>query len=343
MLNIDSISYSYGQQLALDKVSFECAEGAITCLIGPSGCGKTTALRLIAGLIQPQAGSIALDGSDLANAEQMTAPENRPVGLVFQEGALFPHMSVADNVAFGLTSGESESRVQELLQQVGLEDFADRFPDSLSGGQRQRVALARAIAPRPKVLLFDEPYANIDVQRRRSLRDDARRMIREHNMIGVFVTHDPDEVMALADHVVVLNQGRVEQQGNPQSLYDNPATRRVAELFGDSESFAATLTAEGLQTPFGLWSRNCLRDSSAADGSVAAVVRPDHLSIVSAENGLVVDEVRAIGNAHDVILRSEVDSAQIRVRLVRDGQAGLRVGDRVRVEPSASSVFTTPA
>lgn len=329
--------------MALRDVTFECAEGEITCLIGPSGCGKTTLLRLVAGLIQPHSGSIELEGNALASPEQMMSPEKRPVGLVFQEGALFPHMTVAQNVGFGLRSEERKTRVPELLEQVGLQDYAGRYPDSLSGGQRQRVALIRAIAPGPKVLLFDEPYANLDVQRRRSLREDARRMIRDNQMIGIFVTHDPDEVMAIADHVVVLDQGLVEQRGLPQDLYDAPQTLRVAELFGDSQTLSATLSKDGLQTPFGLWSRDCLANSDVEDGAVSAVIRADQLELRAADDGLAINEVRAAGGADDIWLRSPDSELRLRLRLAGGVRSNFATGDVVIVEPLSGSVFTAPA
>jgi len=185
MLVIDKVSHRFNDNAVLNDISLQCDSGKITCLIGPSGCGKTTLLRLVAGLLTLQSGQITLDGEALASASLRLPPERRSVGMVFQEGALFPHMTVADNIAFGLPKKGAYENALQWLGRVGLPDFAHRYPESLSGGQRQRVALARALAPEPRVLLFDEPYANLDVPFRRALREDARQIIRQTDSIGV--------------------------------------------------------------------------------------------------------------------------------------------------------------
>ena len=222
MLVIDKVSHRFNESAVLDDISLQCDSGKITCLIGPSGCGKTTLLRLVAGLLTLQSGQITLDGESLASPSLLLPPEERSVGMVFQEGALFPHMTVADNIAFGLPKKGAYENALQWLSRVGLPDFADRYPESLSGGQRQRVALARALAPEPRVLLFDEPYANLDVPFRRALREDARQIIRQTDSIGLLVTHDPDEVLTVADHVVVLDSGGIVDVGPPKDYSTHP-------------------------------------------------------------------------------------------------------------------------
>ncbi len=339
MLIIDHVSHNYDRQCALADVSFNCAGGLITCLIGPSGCGKTTLLRLTAGLLELQSGSIDLDGKRLAGPDGGLPPEQRPVGMVFQEGALFPHMTVAGNVGFGLSGDGRDARVSELLEQVDLAGFADRYPDSLSGGQRQRVALARALAPAPRALLFDEPYANLDVQRRRSLREDARRMIRDTGTVGVFVTHDPEEVMAIADHVVVLDHGRIVQQGEPQSLYDAPESLYVAQLFGDSQTLAGTLDERGLTTPFGTWDRECLVDPGVADGAVTVVLHPHRLSLEPATNGARIQEIRPAGARDRLMVQGSLPDSRLVIERPRKPGASPDVGAFVRIQPDAGTVF----
>ncbi|MEM7707318.1 MAG: ABC transporter ATP-binding protein [Pseudomonadota bacterium] len=336
MLKFEQVSHDYGGQPALRDVSFAAEAGSITCLIGPSGCGKTTLLRLAAGLMPLQAGEISLHGEVLSRPARQVSPEARPVGLVFQEGALFPHLTVARNVGFGL-SGEQPERVETLLADVGLAGLGERYPHTLSGGQRQRVALARALAPQPQALLFDEPYANLDIHRRRQLREQARLLIRDSQAVGVFVTHDPEEVMALADQVVVLNLGQVVQQGSPRELYDAPATLAVARLFGQAQSFVGELSGPTLRTPFGVWPRACLENGDLPDGPLELVVRPDCLAVSAAEQGLTVTEIRT-ADSDDMLLVAESDSnKKLYVRQARPHR--FHVHAAVTVLPQNSSVF----
>ena len=348
MLTFDSIHYAFDAEPVLRGVSFSAAAGEITCLIGPSGCGKTTLLRLAAGLLDAQAGEIRLDGDVLCKPGFNLPPEDRPVGLVFQEGALFPHLTVAGNVGVGLTGAGREARVQALLALVGLADFGRRYPHTLSGGQRQRVALARALAPSPRALLFDEPYANLDSELRRALREEARRMVRSSGTIGIFITHDPEDVTALADRVVVLTAGEVVQVGTPRELYDHPETSGVVRLFGQAQRVIAELAGDRLKTRFGSWPTTCLyrrpthSPSNGPAGSPAAVelnVRPDGLILAPDEAGLPVAEIRVAG-ADDLIGVAAADGTLLFVRQSRPH--GFEPGGRVRVTPRRSSVFAVP-
>jgi sulfate transport system ATP-binding protein len=227
------ISKRFGDFTALDDVSLEVESGSLTALLGPSGSGKSTLLRVIAGLEQPDSGEIVISGEDATEK----APQNRGVGFVFQHYAAFKHMTVRDNVAFGLTirkrpKDEIKARVAELLELVQLQPFAHRYPAQLSGGQRQRMALARALAVEPKVLLLDEPFGALDARVRAELRAWLRRLHDEVHVTTVFVTHDQEEAMEVADQIAVMNKGRIEQVGGPRDLYEQPATEFVMSFIG---------------------------------------------------------------------------------------------------------------
>ncbi|MGG6293857.1 ABC transporter ATP-binding protein [Leptolyngbya sp. AN02str] len=218
---------------AVHQVSLTLVEGDVLALLGPSGCGKTTLLRMIAGFEQPQHGTIELAGQTVACEGRMVPPERRSVGMVFQDFALFPHLTVGQNIAFGLQQVDPKTqrdRVKEAIALVGLQGLEQRFPHELSGGQQQRVALARALAPRPALLLLDEPLSNLDVQVRLYLRQEVREILKATGTSAIFVTHDQEEAMAIADYIAVMRQGSLEQQGTPEEIYQQPRSRFVAEF-----------------------------------------------------------------------------------------------------------------
>ena len=217
----------------LQEVSLHVEPGAMVCLLGPSGCGKTTLLRLVAGFETPDAGEIHLGGQRVSRPGYVVAPENRQIGMVFQDYALFPHMTVAQNIVFGLfrrPPAHRRRRLADLLQLVGLEDMAPRYPHELSGGQQQRVALARALAPGPQLLLLDEPFSNLDVNLRRQLRQEMQDVLRRTDMTTILVTHDQEEALSLADTLAILDRGRVVQADTPEAIVQRPSTRFVAEF-----------------------------------------------------------------------------------------------------------------
>ena len=230
---VENVSKKFGDFVALDNVSLEVPSGSLTALLGPSGGGKSTLLRVIAGLEEPDSGVVVLDGQDLT----VSPARERGVGFVFQHYAAFKHMTVRDNVAYGLKirkrpKDEIQARVKELLGLVHLDGFADRYPAQLSGGQRQRMALARALAVEPKVMLLDEPFGALDATVRKELRAWLRRLHDEVHVTTIFVTHDQEEAMEVAEQIVVLNQGRIEQEGAPRELYENPANEFVMSFVG---------------------------------------------------------------------------------------------------------------
>ena len=233
-IRVENLTKRFGRFLAVDDVSFEVPEGELVALLGPSGGGKSTVLRIIAGLEQPDSGHVHLDGTHVNHLP----PRERKVGFVFQHYALFRHMTVAENIGFGLkvrgvSSAERRKRVDELLSIMGLHGLGDRLPSGLSGGQRQRVALARSLAPRPRLLLLDEPFAAVDAKVREELRVWLRRMHDDVGVTSLFVTHDQDEAFALAERVLIINGGRLEQAGTPEEILEHPATEFVARFIGE--------------------------------------------------------------------------------------------------------------
>jgi sulfate/thiosulfate transport system ATP-binding protein len=337
------LSKRYGTFQAVDDVSFDVPAGQLVALLGPSGSGKSTILRIIAGLETAEQGSVELTGED-ATAIPI---QRRGVGFVFQHYALFRHMTIRDNIAFGLKvrklpKAEIRARVDELLNLVQLTGYATRYPSQLSGGQRQRVALARALAPRPKVLLLDEPFGALDAKVRDELRTWIRRLHDEVHVTSLFVTHDQQEAFEVADQVVVLNRGRIEQMGPPQDLYEQPATAFVTEFLGSvnvlrgQSNSGLGLVGGGLQVPTGL---------DENDGPISVYVRPHDLDLSHERNGgpgwpgrvLRVTPLGAFVRL-DVAL---ADGTDVRVELSRERYAALntRIGETLFVTPRDLKVF----
>ncbi len=256
-ITLDGVRKSYGPVTVVHELSLEIEPGSLFFLLGGSGCGKTTILRMVAGFLEPSAGRILFDGRDITGLPA----ERRECGMVFQSYALWPHLTVRDNVAFGLDvrgvkGHERARRVDEALAMVRMDRYADRKPNQLSGGQQQRVALARAIVFRPRVLLLDEPLSNLDAKLRVDMRHEIRRICRELSITTMYVTHDQDEALSLADHIVVMRDGRLVQQGRPRELYERPRTRFLAEFLGETNFVPATVVESGggvlaLETPLG--------------------------------------------------------------------------------------------
>ena len=266
-------------QVAVEHFSLTVERGEVMSLLGPSGCGKTTALRVVAGLEAPDRGEVWLNGRMVAGPGVWTAPEKRRVGLVFQDYALFPHLTVAKNVAFPLdewASARRRARVEEMLALVGLGGLGERYPHQLSGGQQQRVALARALAPEPAVVLLDEPFSNLDADSRGEMRRHVRDILKSLGATAVFVTHDQEEALFMGDRVAVMNRGRLEQVGTPEEVFGAPATRFVAEFLGIPCFLPAVVTPDGLQTELGMQRQELPAPPGAR---VDLLVRPDDLSL----------------------------------------------------------------
>jgi iron(III) transport system ATP-binding protein len=281
-LDVREISHAFGAKTVVDGVTLDVAPGEILCLLGPSGCGKTTTLRLIAGLERLQTGSIAINGELVAGEGVDMPPEKRGVSLLFQDFALFPHLTVTQNVTFGLghlSRDQRKARAEEVLEQVGMLGLAGRYPHELSGGEQQRVALARARAPRPRVMLLDEPFSNLDVRLRGQVRDIVLHVLRKSVASTLMVTHDPEEAMFMADKIAVMSAGRILQVDTPARLYSAPADGFVAGLFSELNRVTGTVRQGHVETPVGRLCTPHLGEGLNVD----VLIRPEAVRLGAAE------------------------------------------------------------
>jgi sulfate transport system ATP-binding protein len=345
---VRNLQKRFGDFVALDNVSLDFPAGELVALLGPSGCGKTTLLRVIAGLEYADAGSVVLNGEDVAEV----GARERQVGFVFQHYALFRHMTVFENVAFGLRVKPRKERppeavirekVHELLKLVQLDWLAQRFPSELSGGQRQRIALARALAVEPKVLLLDEPFGALDAKVRKELRSWLRRLHDDLHISTIFVTHDQEEALEVADRIVVLNRGHVEQVGSPQDVYDHPQTSFVYEFLGAANRLKGTVDAQGFVAQ---GAAKPIATEASFTGPAVAYVRPHDLTLFptasSHRDGIVVDVRRVVTlggsvrvdleGAEGNVLEAELDRETWRA-------LNLNIGDGVTAVPRVLRVF----
>ncbi|MEO0034945.1 MAG: sulfate/thiosulfate transporter [Pseudomonadota bacterium] len=351
MIELRAVSKWFGAFRALDAVSLRVAPGKLVALLGPSGSGKTTLLRILAGLDAPDSGSVWLDGTEATRL----AARDRGVGFVFQHYALFRHMTVADNIGFGLTvrrgrdkpaKAEIARRVAELLDLVQLSGLAGRYPNQLSGGQRQRVALARALAVEPRLLLLDEPFGALDAQVRKELRRWLRRLHDELGLTGVFVTHDQEEALEVADEVVVMNQGRIEQIGSPAAIYDSPASPFVYRFLGNVNALPCHLR-DGIAEVGGVRLAAELNGDGPVNGHAVAFVRPHDVALGPPSPGLpqaVVEQMAILGPVVRADLRLAGD-IPLEVELSREQQGllGLARGAAVGVTLRRARVFAGAA
>ena len=348
-LSFENIRHSYGADLILKDISLTAKKGEIVCLLGMSGSGKTTLLRLAAGLETLQHGTVRLGNTVLADANTSSPPEKRPIGMVFQDSALFPHMSVAKNIGFGLHGMEPREVgriITAQLLNVGLQGYEERFPHTLSGGEMQRVALARALAPAPEVMLLDEPFASVDVTRRRQLREDARHALKHSGAITLIVTHDPEEAMEIGDKIAVIEQGRLAQFGKPEDLFLHPQSALVAGMFGDAMVFEARFARGQADFVFGALSLSDTQHGMSKDSMGKVILRPDAISLRPAETGenspFVIEDLRFIGHywLANVVLRARPNAARLRVRLT--DAARFNLGMSVHIDFDSASAFAFP-
>lgn len=284
-LKFEDVGRRYGTKVALQGISFTIRAGEVMCLLGPSGCGKSTLLRLISGIDEPTSGRILMDGQEISGPDRFVPPETRGIGLVFQDYALFPHLSARDNVTFGIDSlprKEREKIASEALNRVGLSSYSDAFPDMLSGGEQQRVALARAVVPRPRVLLMDEPFSNLDKRMRDQVRDSTIALLRETGATAVIVTHDPEEAMRIADRIVLMRAGKVVQIGSAHDLYRNPVDLQAARFFCEINELNGVVNQHSVTTPVGIFDAGTLEQGAAA----AVCIRPQGIEILPAGQGI---------------------------------------------------------
>jgi len=293
-LSLEQMSHAYGEHKVFSGISVSVADGEIVCLLGPSGCGKTTLLRLAAGLEKVQAGTVTLSGDVVATQDRQLPPDKRGVGLMFQDFALFPHLSISDNVAFGLSdksTSDREARVEEVLQQVNMFERRNDYPHQLSGGQQQRVALARALAPKPAVMLLDEPFSGLDQNMRISIREETLGVLKASNVATLLVTHNPEEAMFMADRILVMGPGgKILQEGSPNNIYAAPAHPFVASFFGQVNQFEGMAKNGVVDTPLGP-----VPVSGCEDGcQVDVVIRPHGIRLsTEGEEGVPVEILNA--------------------------------------------------
>ncbi len=324
-LTVRNLSKRFDGTPVVSELSIDVRPGELLSLLGPSGCGKTTTLRLIAGFERAESGSIRIDGGLVAGDRTFVEPERRRVGMVFQEYALFPHLSVARNIGFGLPRGrERSARVEEMLALVGLDGFGDRYPSDLSGGQQQRVAVARALAPGPAILLLDEPFSNLDQALRVQLRDEIRRILRAANATAVLVTHDQDEALSISDRVGVMIDGRLRQVAAPIEVHHHPADREVAEFVGDAQFLPGRADGRTVVTALGP-----LPLHRPAAGEVDVLIRPEMIRIHD----------DAAEGARGTMLESRFQGRDqiLSITLVNDTLVTVRASSYIRI-PAGSAV-----
>ncbi|HZY66162.1 MAG TPA: ABC transporter ATP-binding protein [Rubrobacteraceae bacterium] len=323
MVRLSGVSKSYGPVAAVQDVHLDLEPGKILALLGPSGCGKTTTLRLLAGFEHPDAGEVEIGGKTVAGKRAFVPPEKRKVGMVFQDYALFPHLTVEQNIAYGLQrSGKRKGRVAEVLGLAHLDGLGGRMPHELSGGQQQRVALARALAPEPAVVLLDEPFSNLDATLRARVRSEMREILRDAGVTAIFVTHDQEEALSIADEVAVMIDGRVLQKAPPEDLYLYPATREVAEFVGEANFIPGTAENGRVRCVLG-----DIPALETVDGAVEVMLRPESLLLRALPDG----EATVVGRefyGHDQLVELRLDSGEtLYSRLV--GRHGFEAGERV--------------
>ena len=333
VLKLSGLWKSFRDVPAVVEVNLELDRGEIFCLLGPSGCGKTTMLRLIAGFETPDAGAIQIGDRLVYGPGANVSPDKRRVGMVFQQGALFPHLTVAQNVAFGLGKGaRRKGQVAEALELVNLEGYDARYPHQMSGGQQQRVALARALAPQPDLILMDEPFSSLDTGLRSQLRAEVRAILKEREATVVFVTHDQAEALQIGDRIAVMNEGRIEQMGNPEQVFHSPDTQFTAEFFGTADFLPAWRDGPYLASEVGCvpWLETWAA-ASPGSGELQVMVRPDCLDMDLDRDGVgngVVRHREFLGafNLYSVELRSGH-----RVRVIKSHIAHFEPAASVRI------------
>ena len=319
-LLVHGVRATYGSTEVLHGIDLAVPSGSTTAILGPSGCGKTTLLRVVTGFQPPTAGTVVLDDETVAGEGAWTPPERRRIGYVAQEGNLFPHLSIAANVAFGLPRAERKDtrRIAELLDLLGLDaGLMGRRPDQLSGGQQQRVAIARALAPRPRLVVLDEPFSSLDTGLRAATREAVAEALRHERVTVVLVTHDQAEALSFADQVAIMHEGRLSQVGTPVQVYGAPADRRSAEFLGEAQFVSGVVRGDRVDCALG----ELTLDGRAPEGPVDVLVRPEQLRLLRTPGGRRAEVVSTTYFGHDALVTLDL--------IAPDGEPGLRVTARV--------------
>lgn len=338
MLVLSGVTRRFGAVAALDDVSLEIGMGQILCLVGHSGCGKSTLLRTIAGIETLDAGQISIEGVSVSGNGVFVEPEHRRVGFMFQDYALFPHLTVRDNVGFGLNRmarRDREVRISDTLARIGIEGLAERYPHMLSGGEQQRVALARALAPQPRLLLMDEPFSNLDRGLRDRVRQETLSIIRDLNMTAVVVTHDPEEALAIGDMVALLQKGRLIEAGSGERIYDAPWTAYAAQFFSQVNDIPARLSNGHLETPLGRFPV-----PAGMEGTPRLLLRPQSISLAQTGIAAQVLHRAVLGEIEELSLAVEGLKQPLMMR--GTDRHDVRVGDIVHISVNTDRALIFP-
>ncbi|ALR14707.1 MULTISPECIES: ABC transporter ATP-binding protein [Vibrio] len=336
-LSIKNLTCHYDDQTVLESLSLEVEQGQIVCLLGASGCGKTTLLKAVAGLLPLSSGQMSLNSLIIDDGENWLPPEQRNIGMIFQDYALFPHLTVAENIAFGLkneTAQQKLLKVEEMLGLVHLKGYGDRYPHQLSGGQQQRVAIARSLAYKPDLLLLDEPFSNIDTQVRHELIREIRKIFKQQGVTAIFVTHSREEAFAFSDKMAVMNNGIIEQYGTASELYYQPSSKFVADFLGGGSYLAATRVSQGeFETHLGVIEASAQQDIQLQE-ECALLLRPQHVQVQADEESAVkVLEQHFMGDHCRYVIDVNGD------RLLATSVQALNVGDSVAVKIDTQGVL----
>ncbi len=341
LITLEHISKSYDGQLILDDLNLDIYENSFVTLLGPSGCGKTTTLRIIGGFEKPDQGRVVFDGHDITSL----APNKRQLNTVFQKYALFTHMNIAENIAFGLKiKNKSDSYIKDkikyALKLVNLEGFENRMPDSLSGGQQQRIAIARAIVNEPKVLLLDEPLGALDLKMRQDMQYELKRLKEELGITFIYVTHDQEEALTMSDHIVVMNQGYIQQEGSPETIYNEPENAFVADFIGDSNIIRATMIRDELVDILGT-KFACVDKGFGENKPVDVVIRPEDVELVAPSEGTITGVVTDL-TFKGVHYEMDVEACGYEwlVHSTKLSEVGTNVG--IKVDPFNIQIMNVP-
>ncbi|MCT4556182.1 MAG: ABC transporter ATP-binding protein [Pelagimonas sp.] len=341
-LEIKDLVRRFDGKLVVDHVSLAIQPGQVTCLLGPSGCGKSTTLRMIAGVEMQDSGTIHVDGKLICDTVYRIPPERREIGLMFQDFALFPHLSVAENVGFGLkgSSRSRKARAAELLDRVGLSHHITSFPHQLSGGEQQRVALARALAPRPRIMLMDEPFSGLDNRLRDGIRDETLDLLKEEGTAVLLVTHEPEEAMRMADEIALMRGGRIVQLGAPYNIYNAPADRDAVAFFSDINSLEGVVKGALVDTPFGQF----LAPGHPDGTQVEIIFRPQHVGIDFDRQGKGPNPTERTGApARGVVQRARFMGSEslVEFRMDHDGEILKATVPNVFLPPKGTPLWMT--